>query len=164
MKKKILKTSAILVVILISFGILTGCVDENVEKPNISENSEKYDGQIVRFEFDYWTMDGSWDYKIYNENGKTYIEAKGGNGVDLYIDGETDDSVLDNITELVFENEIYKWDDFNKKDTSILDGYSFNLYIEYDNGEKIEASGDNKKPKDFDVGHKALMNYLKTIK
>ena len=169
MKNEVFKISGILLVIMITFGILTGCINgktvgENREKSNISDAPEKYDGQVVRFEYNYWTMNGSWDYKIYNENGKTYVEAKGMNGVDLYLDGEINDSVLEDITEVVYENEIYKWDEFDKKDNLIMDGYSFNILVEYDNGEKIEASGDNKKPKDFDAGHRALMKYLETIK
>lgn len=127
-------------------------------------NDQNYDKEIVSFHYDYGSYNGGfWEYDIYIEENNTYIEANGQNGVDLRIDKQIDDSVLEDISTIINENEIYKWYGFDKRNTSIYDGYSFLLEVEYEDGEKASAKGYMSYPKNYDEGHEVLSNYLENI-
>ena len=132
---------------------------------NRYNNKEIYDEDIISFEYSYGGYPGGyWDYKIYTENGKTYILARGMNGVDLNINKEIDKSILEDISKIVQENKIYEWNGFNKKSSFILDGYFFSLTIKYNDGKEVKAYGHEKYPTNYEISHEILSNYLESIK
>ena len=53
------------------------------------------------------------------------------------IDGE----YLDRLATIINENEVARWDGFDKSDSSILDGDGFVLKVKYDDEKTIEAHG-----------------------
>lgn len=129
-----------------------------------NKDKESYDEDIVNFEYSFGGYpDGYWDYQIYMKNGKTYILAKGINGVDLNIDKEVDNSVLIDIAKIVKEYEIYNWNGFNKK-SNIVDGYTFSLTIKYSDGVQITAYGHEKYPDNYKNIHEVLLKYIESIK
>ena len=86
------------------------------------------------------------------------------NGVDLNLDKELEESVLKDISKIVQENRIYKWNGFSKKNDDISDGYTFSLTIKYNDGKEVKAYGHEKYPKNYENIHKILSNYLETVK
>ena len=124
------------------------------------------DDTIKTFHYNFGSyFAGYWEYDISLDENEDYIfKAKGQNGVILNIDKKVSIDVLNDIKKIINNNKIYKWNGFSKTDDNILDGYGFNLIIEYTNGEVITASGYTKFPDGYDVGHKALSEYLESIK
>lgn len=106
---------------------------------------------------------GYYEYEIYKDGDKIIFTALGINGVDLDVKREVDYSVLYNIQDIIDDNNAFKWNGFNKRDTDILDGHSFSLLVEYDTDEEIKASGYIKYPKNYQTFEKAIKKYLSLI-
>lgn len=130
-----------------------------------NSKQEKYEGDIVSFEYNYGDYNGGYyNYKIYKQDDKNYIKAKGMNGIELNVEKEVDDTVLKDISKIVKDNRIYEWNGFDKKDSHILDGYSFSLTIKYSDGKEIKANGYMKYPNNYETNHKVLVDYLELLK
>lgn len=155
MKKKVFVGIGVVLVLLVVIALIIFF---------IPKNNESYDGNIVSFEYSYGGYpDVIWEYRIYTENDKTYMYANAMNVTFVKFTKEIDDVVLDDITKIVKENEIYKWDGFNKSDIFVSDGNGFSLSIKYSDGKEIEASGHMKYPNNYEVGHEALSSYLEKL-
>ena len=119
----------------------------------------------TNFTYNYGSYNGGYyEYNIKNKNKKNIFTAKGYNGVNLNINKEIDEYYLEQLSKIIKETNIESWNGFNKKDNKILDGYSFNLKVEYKNGKTINASGYMKYPKNYKNTHKKIVKFLKSIK
>ncbi len=154
MKKKILIVVVIILIILGIVGLIL-MLGKNKDKEDIKEK------EIESFEYEYGGGTAYKNYKIYVIDGKTYISS---NGVNQMMEKEIDNSVLNDISKIVRENEIDKWDGFNERDENIMDGNSFSLKIKYADGEEINAYGYMKYPENYRTGHNKLSSYLEKIK
>lgn len=154
----------IIVIILIISSYFCITYFEEYKKLKILEDSI-LSSEIVNFKYDYGSYNGGYfEYEISKSNEKTIFTAHGLNGVDLDITTEVEPSTLDDILEIVKNENITSWNNFSKSNDDILDGYSFSLEIDFENGEKIHAYGYEKYPKNYDIAHKALSNYLEKLK
>lgn len=149
MKKKVFLT-LLLTVILIG---ITGC-----------NSKEKIDSDIISFKYHYGSYnDYYYEYDINIIDEKVVLNAKGYNAVNLNVEKEIDKSYLEELAKIINDNEIYKWNDFDKSDKNILDGYGFNLEVNYSNGKTLKAHGYMKYPKNYNEGHKVLSEFLEQI-
>lgn len=161
MKRFILFISAIILVIVSYFSIT---YFQKFRKSKVLENTI-LSSEIVNFKYDYGSYNGGYyEYEISKSKEKTIFTAYGLNGVDLNIETEVETSTLNDILEIVKEQNIASWNNFSKSDDNILDGYSFSIEIKFKNGETINAHGYEKYPKNYDITHKALSNYLEKLK
>ncbi len=64
------------------------------------------------------------------------------------------------IEEILTKYKVYKWDDFNKSDTRVLDGNSFHFYVTYGDNIRISASGYMMYPKNYREVKKELEDIL----
>lgn len=152
--KKILLNILIIIMAL----TITGCGKKSVIKSEIKS-------EINSFSYNYGSYNGGYyNYSITTNDNKVTLIAEGYNGVELNINKEIDNVYLEQLSKIINNNKIYEWDGFDKRDNSILDGYSFELIINYKDGSVIEASGYMKYPKNYDTGHKALTDFLNSIK
>jgi len=62
---------------------------------------------------------------------------------------EVDESVSKKIEDILNKYDVGTWNEFNKSDSRVLDGNSFNLDIKFMNDEKIYASGYMMWPKNY---------------
>ena len=122
----------------------------------------------LSFEYNYGSFNGGeWNYQITRETaqdsgsgGLAYrFIARGYNGVDMDIDEIVDEADMEFIAAIVWNQDLASWDGFDERDSDILDGYSFNLAIEYED-HSIVASGYERFPRDYDVSHAALSTAL----
>lgn len=149
MKKKVILT-LLFAVILIS---ITGCTSK-----------QKIDSDIISFKYHYGSYSpGYYDYDISVIDEKVIFNAKGYNDVNFDVEKLIDKSYLEELTKIINDNEIYKWNGFDKSDKNILDGYDFNLEVNYSNGKSLKAHGYMKYPKNYNEGHKALSEFLEHI-
>ncbi len=129
------------------------------------EKSDKNYDKITNFTYNYGSYNGGYyEYNIKKKKKKNIFTAKGYNGVNLNINKEIDEYYLEQLSKIIKETDIESWNGFNKKDNKILDGYSFNLKVEYKNGKTINASGYMKYPKNYKNTHKKIVKFLKSIK
>ena len=64
------------------------------------------------------------------------------------------------LTELVKAHELNRWNGFDKVNRSALDGYSFEMAIDYEDGQHLYASGSNAFPKGYDAAHEAILTFF----
>ena len=140
-------------IILLVFAIipLTGCITLPLptKTGNIKEFSYQYGSYFV----------GNWEYRIFESNGKLWLEGNGFNGVELNIRGEVPENTLNEIMEIINEYNIKAWHGFKKYNPLIPDGYGFSLTVEYENG-TLSAAGYLRYPRGYEAGHEALAAYL----
>ncbi|MDF2905343.1 MAG: hypothetical protein K0R34_664 [Herbinix sp.] len=138
MKKNVLIV-AIVILLLIIGGIF---ISRNKPEDSNSKN-------ITSFKYSFGSFTGGYyDYEI-NQDGNQYIfVVTGGNGVDLDINETIDQSVLEDIQEIIQKYKVKKWNGFNKSDDDISDGHSFSLLVRYDDYE-IKAEGYMKYPRKY---------------
>lgn len=149
MKKKVF---LILLLTVILIGI-TGC-----------NSKEKIDSDIISFKYHYGSYNGYYyEYDINIIDEKIVFTKKGYNNEKLNMEKEIDKSYLEELAKIINDNEIYKWNGFDKSDKNILDGSSFNLEVNYSNDKSLKAYGYMKYPKNYKEGHKALSDFLEQI-
>ena len=147
-----------LIAVLAMLPAACGSKDFPDRKPPVSD--PKNPGALSSFHYSYGSFfDGEWEYKVYERGGNAYILAKGMNGVDLNAASRVEASVLDDITGILKEYKMFKWDGFNKSDYDVMDGYGFGLSAVYGEQELI-ASGYMKYPRGYWEAHEALAGYL----
>ncbi|MBR2679139.1 MAG: hypothetical protein IKE63_06950 [Bacilli bacterium] len=76
---------------------------------------------------------------------------------------ELNDEIMNQLEKLLKKYKVNKWNGFNKHDPNVLDGRSFNIYIEMKNGDSISASGYMKWPENFGEVSKELDNIFEKL-
>ena len=64
------------------------------------------------------------------------------------------------LAKIVQENELNRWNGFDKVDKNALDGYGFELCIGYADGQKLCASGSNAFPEGYNTAHKEILEFF----
>lgn len=152
MKKSNIKS---LILLFVCGFIFTLCACEK----NRAEIPEDI-GKLTAFSYEFGSFHGGYyDYIIQRKDGDLYLEGEGTNGADLDVHMKVDDQTLDDIVAILNKTDVYSWNGFDKRDNSILDGYSFSLSGTFERGD-LSASGYEKYPQNYDAFHKALTGYL----
>ena len=73
---------------------------------------------------------------------------------------DIDDSVMDELADWVDDYNIREWDGFDMDKDNRVPSAGFELVIELGTGEKINATGKNVYPKDYDAARNYLMELL----
>ena len=58
-------------------------------------------------------------------------------------------SIMDSIKEILQKYDVIKWDGFNKTESDIFDGHSFNIDVVFTDGTEIKAYGNNAFPENY---------------
>lgn len=153
--------------VLLTVLLLTGCnssIENNDNDNNQKEKEEIKEVEIVNFKYAYGSPMGLYyDYEIYYEDNTILYKKYFYNGKDETIVKEADKSVLKEIDKIIKENEIDKWDGFNKSKDNVLDGSGFTLSVTYNNGTSIKAHGYMKYPTKYKEKIKPLIDYLNKL-
>ena len=152
------KTITTLLLVVSTAFLLTAC--NSIISTSRSVIDSKNPGHLISFSYYFgsYTL-GYWEYKIYERNGNICFTAKGMNGIDLNAAGVVNATVMDDITRLFQEYKVFSWNGFSGSDLNVMDGYSFDLAAEYDEGE-LKAIGYEKYPSGYKEGHAVLAEYL----
>ncbi|MDR1565046.1 MAG: hypothetical protein LBS74_08830 [Oscillospiraceae bacterium] len=146
MKKLLI--SVLCIVLLLSFS---GCASKEKD----------YDSEITAFSYHFGSGEGvSWKYDIEPISGVQTLTVTNFSGVEVAAERPVTAAQLTALNKIITDNQIYKWNKFNKSERNIMDGNSFSLSVTYANGKSIIASGYMKYPKNYDAGHAALAAYL----
>lgn len=144
MKNKYLIFILIGVVILIVTAILL-CRPKDERPTEI--------GKIKSFDYGYSVGYAMWS----NVKYKIDCEADGCNAViklngvpeEEQVETVVDRNIATRIEEIMTKYKVGKWNGFNKSDKYVLDGNSFHLYVHFENGDSISASGYMMWPKNY---------------
>jgi len=132
-------------VILLIIMIVIGSLFVIGQKPK--------EGRVILFKYSVSGSRAGWReyYEIVQQDDKLILKTnkEGSYSCDVFNEVEIGKEVLSELTDYINEQHIYKWDGYEKFDKNVLDGNSWSLYIKYDSGNTISASGYMKHPKDF---------------
>ncbi len=146
-------TFGIIVAIAAGVAVLIGIVAAIVFL--VGGQAKTRDGSIVEFSFGHGSgMGGDIEYTLKRQDNLALLSinrtgplfSKGGD-VKKTVDGK----YLDRLADIINENEVVKWDGFDRSDNGVLDGGGFVLKITYDDGKTIEAHGYMMFPDNYDV-------------
>ena len=159
MKKYLKKNKLILMILAL---LLVGIVTVGVE---IKKNMKTpYDGDIVSFKYYY----GSYNPAYFNcdiitaKNKRIIMTLK---EQTLPNKARTVKRVLlkkdmDELKKIINDNNIYEWDGFDEQEEHVYDADGFTLEVYYSDGRLLQAKGYMHYPENYDVGSKALYEYL----
>ena len=120
-------------------------------------------GKLVGISYSFGSINGGeWNYQIFERNGSLFFSGKGFNGVDLDVEIGISDKVLEEFEEIIDSYGIRDWHGFNKQALDVMDGHSFDLVVNYENG-SLTASGYMFYPDGYETGHKALFDCFEKI-
>lgn len=104
-------------------------------------------------------MYASYIYTLEKKENDKYLFTYQGNEMSNKLKKEVSKDKVLELEKILEENDIYKWNGFNKSDNNVLDGHDFNLYYKKDNKETISASGYMMYPD----GYKNFKNIIDTF-
>lgn len=138
---------------ILSLVMLSGCA-----------GSKSYEGSITEFSYHYGSFFcGYYEYDIASHGVEVHFTAIGMNGVELDIDKEVDSSILEELSSVITNNHLEKWDGFSKSDDNVMDGYGFTLIVKFDDGRTLTVDGYEKYPKNYEKVHEALVEVLESV-
>ena len=129
-----MKKTALFGVIVIMLSFLFGCA-KNAEIKDIETMSNAY---VV--------------YTLTNEDGSytATIKPKGAPEEEK-LEFEVDESFAKELEAFLAENEVGRWNGFQKSNKTAADGKSFSLYITMADGSEVDARGYMKWPKNYNA-------------
>lgn len=121
-----------------------------ITAPAVSDNFEESPMMITSFCFSHngMSMADCYSYSITQDINSIRLQA------DLYagnktIDVVVDETVLENLGNIVSRHHLDQWNGFDKTNGMVLDGEGFSLSITLADENRITASGDNAFPKGY---------------
>ena len=149
------KQGIICTICFILMSVLTGC--GNARK-------REYTGNVVKCSYSYGSyFGGYYEYHLALSGEECTFTAMGFNGVALDVARTVDSAALLRLQEIIKAHSLHKWDGFYESDDDVLDGYSFDLSAEFDDGQTLSASGYMKYPKNYDDAHDALTAFFEEL-
>lgn len=160
------KNKRILGVVILIVAVLVLAATTVVLLINLQNaNKNKQNDNIVSFKYEYGSFSaGYYLFNIETKDNEVTFTASGENGVKLNIQRQLSKEELQKLSKIINENNIRNWDNFNGTNNSIMDGYSFDLHIVYEDGATVNAYGYHTYPRNYEKGHQALSDYLLSIK
>lgn len=157
MRQKIIIIISIVLVLFLIIGIIM-----LIKQRNYVEI-----GKIKSFKYSYtngYYMYANKIYELEYKNNKYYASLKPeGISEENKITVEVDENISKKIEEILNKYDVGTWNEFNKSDSRVLDGNSFNLDIKFINDDKIYASGYMMWPKNYFEFRNEIINLYDEI-
>ncbi len=109
-------------------------------------------------------MNGNVSYEVILEDGKykaiikPYMVSK-----DNALVLDFTDEQVEKLKNILIDNDVGKWNGFDKNNKMVLDGNSFSLFIRFVNGEDISAYGYMMWPSNYGIVRGELDNFFYEI-
>lgn len=133
---------------LLSALLVAGCGGPSNE-PGGGNFVDRSDMKIVAFSFSLrgTSSDSFKNYGLVREGDSALFTADfiSRDAVEVLVGAEE----LDRLSEIVAKHGLDRWNGFEKSNSMVLDGSSFNLSYEYEDGFIVSARGNNSFPKGF---------------
>ena len=127
-----------------------GSDTENMENPENSQSTPLPDIQELTYYVHGTMMEPIRSVSLIRQGEKALVRIEPWNGeeeelFDYPVDAET----LDQARRVLETYDVASWAGFRGSDPNVLDGYSMSFQVEFVDGSRIEASGENNFPKNF---------------
>ena len=125
--------------------------------------AKKIEGNIVSLRYNINNgMAGSCEYNISTKERIVFTKECVGM-YEANFEKEITKEDLDEIKKIINEQEIYKWDGFDRTLKNVLDGGGFTLSVTFDTEEEIMAHGYMKYPYNYQEASQSLVDYFDHI-
>ena len=160
----------ILTLIIVMPGLLLSCEEADSRDKTKSENTMQEPveplsdntGKLTGFSYSFGSFFGeTLSYRIFEHNGKLYLEASGFNATPLDEKGEVPEDTLERLSVIIEAVGIKEWHGFSS-DSDVLDGYGFGLEAVYEN-DILTASAYHVMPDNYERGHRSLAGFLEEL-
>lgn len=134
--------------------LLTACSGlGGLSSPKISDITTFRFGKVTGTE-----MNAGYSYQAVRtgENVTVTIRPEGAPEENAIVIADPAYPVMESLRKLAEEYKLNRWDGFDKVSSGVMDGKSFSLYIEMDNGETISARGYARWPADYAKAEAAI--------
>ncbi len=133
------------------------------------------DSEMTRFHFRHggMAMPQIYSFTIEKKGDKYLLKANFSNPENSYKeaevvwDKEEEQDIVkgfyDWVLRIYYGNQIYLWDGFDGNNRFVKDGTMFNLSVDFENGEKVRADGNNSFPEKYYKAHKEIEKLLEEI-
>lgn len=161
-KRKNYNLLILYIVLIMIMALLFSCNNITKEKEIKNRGSA---GKLISFSYIYGTFRyRPFEYTIKriagnNDEEHIYFKAEGYSENLISIEKEIDEVILNEITRIMEEENIFAWDGFKEQNKEVRDGFSFELRVRFENFD-IKANGYMKEPENFKQGHERLSKYL----
>ncbi len=108
------------------------------------------------------STDSIYTYTLTRENGKAVLHADLNAGY-YEADAELDESAFDTLSEIARQYKLEKWDGFDKVNKMALDGSSFGLHINLEDGSSIDAYGSNSFPTGYGEASRKIVECFESL-
>lgn len=168
--KEILKIIGIAFSVLFAVLVIAGGVSVALERMGLRTVQptptptppEPPTGEISSFSFEFGSFfPGYCSFEITRlDNGATLMLQGYNDFHGLHVEKNISEKEFAELCELIDELDLYLWDGFSGFNDDILDGYSFDLSIIYDDGYSVEASGYETFPSGYFYAESCIAEYL----
>lgn len=147
------------------FTALLGCSKADLQQPDNANDIP----ESMMVKSLYFNVSGSYpgfSYEIHPDEKnpeKTVMKFIDGSKDFKEVNKKVDSGTMGQVSMLCENLDIKSWDNFNEVNEGVLDGSGFVLQIEYEDGTKVRAEGDNSFPKnyqEFERGIRAILEKL----
>lgn len=135
---------AALTVMLFAGGCGTNTPDNNI----VDGGNEMIERKEIR-SF-YYSHRGSssydcYDYTFYQDENGVHLTAELNCGWEK-LEVDLDAEIMKQLEDIVYEHQMYQWDGFAGSNNMVMDGEGFSLDIDFMDGTKVSAHGNNAFP------------------
>ena len=167
-KKKTIIT-VIVAALVVFIGLVVAVLIISNNNSNGGSDGDVRNGNIASFSFGRgYGLGGAVGYTIARkDNNKASLKYEYfgfSSDEDSNFEKDIDAEYLDELADIIKEENIVKWDGFDKSDDGVLDGSGFSLKIKYDDGKEINAHGYMKFPDNYNEAENRLDAFLEKLK
>ena len=144
------------VIAVLAAALLFGCkAKKSADWDNVKITSFSYSQSGM-------STDSIYTYTLTRENGKAVLHADLNAGY-YEADAELDESAFDTLSEIARQYKLEEWDGFDKVNKMALDGSSFRLHINLEDGSSIDAYGSNSFPTGYGEASRKIVECFASL-
>lgn len=124
---------------------------ENMENPENAQGTPLPDIQELTYYVHGTMVEEIWSVSLIRQEEEVLVRVEpwGGEEEEIF-DYPVDEEVFDKARTILENYNVASWAGFCGYDPNALDGYSMSFQVEFVDGSRIEATGENQFPKNFD--------------
>ena len=126
-----------------------GSDTENMENPENSQSTPLPDIQELTYYVHGTMMEPIWSVSLIRQGEEAVVRIEPWDGEEESFDYPVAAETLDQARSVLETYDVASWAGFRGSDPNVLDGYSMSFQVEFVDGSRIEAFGENKFPKNY---------------
>ena len=129
--------------------ITVGADTENTENLENSQSTPLPDIQELTYYVHGTMVEPIWSISLIRQEEGALVRVEPWDGEEEFFDYPVDKETLDKARTVLENYNVASWAGFRGRDPNALDGYTMGFQVEFVDGSRIEASGENNFPQNF---------------